>query len=359
MSRSPQFAQRVVALPALSTPDLEAWHKLRDTNPNYDSPYFHPGFAHAVQETGRDVSVVVLADSQGEVTALMPFHREGRRMRPLGSPGADFQGPIVAAGVTYDPRALLAPGAASFEFDHLLEVDDTFGPWVVSRRSSPYVDTEGGLDGYLSRASKSGRQNMSQARRRVAKAQRELGPLRFDADTVDEDLLDTVIELKRGQYAATGVRDYFADERRVALLRHLLHTRDTAFGGVLSGVYAGDRLLAAHFGIRAGGVLHWWFPVYDPDLSSLAPGWILLRELVMAAPDLGVMRIDLGRGEDNYKRWAKTGETIVCEGFLSANRVRVGAWRAKMRSIQAAKESAIGPKLREAARSWRTRGDDK
>ena len=208
-------------------------------------------------------------------------------MRPLGWPGADFQGPIAASGLPYDPRNLLVPGVRSFQFDHLLQTDDTFDPWVISRRASPYIDTDGGLDGYLSRASKSGRQNMSQARRRVAKAQRELGPLRFEADTVDEKLLDQVIDLKRGQYAATGVRDYFADARRVALLHHLLHTRETAFSGILSGVYAGDRLLAAHFGIRADGVLHWWFPVYDPELSSLAPGWILLRELVIGQSGTG------------------------------------------------------------------------
>ncbi len=121
---------------------------------------------------------------------------------------------------------------------------------------------------------------MSQARRRVAKAEREIGPIRFEADVVDDELLDQVIDLKRAQYQATGARDYFADTRRIAMARRILHTRDADFGGVLSAVYAGDRLLAAHFGMRASGVLHWWFPVYDPAFSALAPGWILLRELV-------------------------------------------------------------------------------
>ena len=355
MNRTPQLAQRVMPLPALTSRDIAAWHRLRDADSRFTSPYFHPGFAQSVQATGRDVSVVLLDDRLGEVVALMPFHREGARMRPLGWPGADFQGPIAASGLPFDPRNLLVPGVRSFQFDHLLQTDDTFDPWVISRRASPYIDTEGGLDGYLSRASKSGRQNMSQARRRVAKAQRELGPLRFEADTVDEKLLDQVIDLKRGQYAATGVRDYFADARRVALLRHLLHTRETAFSGILSGVYAGDRLLAAHFGIRADGVLHWWFPVYDPELSSLAPGWILLRELVIASPELGITRIDLGRGEDNYKRWAKTGEDIVCEGLVSRNRARFLVSQARARALKVAKDSALGPKLREAARGWRTR----
>ena len=346
---------RRVPLSDLSEHELGTWHTLHTTVAHYDSPYFHPGFAQAVQATGRYVSVVVVTDGDNAVTTLLPFHGEGTRMLPLGWPGADFQGPLLVPGSSLDPLNLLTPGLKSFHFDHLLEVSEGFAPWISARRGSPHIDTTGGLEGYTGRASKSGRQNMSQARRRKAKAERELGGVHFDADVVDDALLDRVIELKRAQYQATGVRDYFDDPRQIALLRRLLHTRDPSFGGVLSAVYAGDRLVAAHFGMRAGTVLHWWFPVYDPAFASLAPGWILLREIVAASRDLGVHRIDLGRGEDNYKRWAKTGETIVCEGFVSSSRIRVAARGAKIRVIQTAKDSSLGPRLRRAARAWRTR----
>ena len=87
---------------------------------------------------------------------------------------------------------------------------------------------------------------------------------------------------------------------------------------MLSGLYAGDHLVAAHFGLRSDGVLHWWFPVYDPDLARFGPGWLLLRQLVLAGPDLGVTRIDLGRGDDEYKRRAKTGDTTVCEARVES-----------------------------------------
>ena len=210
---------------------------------------------------------------------------------------------------------MLTGGGRSFEFDHLLDAYPDFEPWISSRPASPYVDVTGGFEGYLGRASRSGKDNMGQARRRAAKAERELGPMRFVVETVDPQLLDQVIEFKRAQYQATGARDYFLDQRRRDLLHRLLHTRDTSFGGVLSTLHAGPHLIAAHFGMRAGSVLHWWFPVYDPDFRALSPGWILLRELVSAAPQLGVTRIDLGRGDDEYKRRAKTGETIVCQGW--------------------------------------------
>ena len=92
------------------------------------------------------------------------------------------------------------------------------------------------------------------------------------------------MELKRAQYAATGARDYFAEPDRLELLRRLLHTRDTDFGGILSTLHVGQHLWPRISASAPDQVLHWWFPVYDPEFAALAPGWILLRELVAAAP---------------------------------------------------------------------------
>jgi CelD/BcsL family acetyltransferase involved in cellulose biosynthesis len=344
---------RTVGFDALTAAELDAWHRLRAANPALDSPYFHPGFAAAVQASGRPVQVVVGYDDRGGICALLPCHRERSLLRPVGWPGADFQGPVLAPGTTFPPRKLLSGGVRGYTFDHLVESCPDFAPWVESRQPSPYLDVTGGLDGYLGRASRSGKDNVGQARRRTAKAERELGPVKFEADIVDEDALRRVIELKRGQYASTGVRDWFTEPDRHDLLTRLLHTRDAGFGGVLSTLHAGPHLLAAHFGIRAGSVLHWWFPVYDPQFAGLSPGWILLRELVAAAPALGVTRIDLGRGDDEYKRRAKTGETSVSQGIVTGNNARKALRRARNSLVATAKSSALGPGLRRVVRTLR------
>jgi CelD/BcsL family acetyltransferase involved in cellulose biosynthesis len=346
---------RMVTFDQLGTRELDAWHELRAANPLLDSPYFHPGFAAAVHASGRDVSVAVGEDPSGAVAALLPCHVDGSTIRPAGWPGADFQAPILAPGTGFPPLGLLRGGARSFAFDHLVDVCPDFEPWVESRQASPFLDVTGGLDGYLGRASRSGKDNMGQARRRAAKAEREHGELRFVVDSTDPALLDEVIRLKRGQYAATGAADYFAEPDRVALLHALLGTRDSSFGGLLSTVHVGPQLLAAHFGLRAGSVLHWWFPVYDPAFSRLAPGWILLRELVQAAPGLGITRIDLGRGDDEYKRRAKTGETQVAQGLVTRSSIRLGLHRARLRAVNGVKSSRFGPTLRDKARRIRSR----
>jgi CelD/BcsL family acetyltransferase involved in cellulose biosynthesis len=194
---------------------------------------------------------------------------------------------------------------------------------------------------------------MSQARRRLAKADREIGPVRFVADTIDEDALAQVIALKRAQYAATGARDYFAVPERVALMTALLHTRAKDFAGILSTVHVGDTLMAAHFGIRSENILHWWFPVYDPAYGNLAPGWILLRELIVAAPELGIDRIDLGRGDDEYKRRAKTGEVLVCQATLTRSGTRRMLHEARHQAVKMVKASPLGPALRPLIRRLR------
>ncbi len=134
---------------------------------------------------------------------------------------------------------------------------------------------------------------------------------------------------------------------RRELLRALLDVDGADFGGILSGLYAGDRLVAAHLGLRSNGVLHWWFPVYDPELARFGPGWMLLRELMLAGPELGLTRIDLGRGDDEYKRRAKTGEVVVCEG-----RVESGSLG---RRVRAMKRQAVSTLPRIAIRLARDR----
>jgi CelD/BcsL family acetyltransferase involved in cellulose biosynthesis len=341
---------RSYPLGALPSRALDTWHTLHRHNPVLDSPYFHPSFARVVHDSGAAVHVLVTTDEGGNTTALLPYHCAGRSVsRPMGWPGADFQGPLVAPGTTLGITSLLPPNARAFCFDHLLETCDGLDRWIFARRPSPFVDVNGGLDGYLGRASRSGKDNIGQARRRLAKAEREYGGVRFEADLVDDHALDRLVELKRRQYAATGAPDFFAVPGRVALLRQLMRTRTDGFRGVLSTVHVGDRLLAGHFGLQSGEVLHWWFPVYDPDFAPLAPGWILLRHLIAAAPTMGVCRIDLGRGEDEYKRRAKTGESTVCQGIVTSP-VRLAGQRVRHQSVQAVKASRFADPLRTVLR---------
>ena len=345
---------RVIRFDRLGEGELQEWSELRNGNPLLDSPFFHPGFADAVHTSGKDVFVVVAKDHYGKIETILPCHTEGSRIRPVGWPGADFQGPILAAGTRFNPSRILAGPIRRYSFDHLVESCPDFSPWIDTHRPSPFLDVTGSLSGYLGRASRSGKENMGQARRRSNKATREIGPIRVTLSSTDPNLLGEVIRLKRSQHAATGTKDYFADSSRLALLSTLLQRRNSEFGGLLTTVHAGPHLLAAHFGMRAGKVLHWWFPVYDPAFARFVPGWILLRELVSAAGELGITRIDLGRGDDEYKRRAKTGETQVAQGEVGRGTTSRLVHRAKVEVVESIKSSSMAPVLRRTVRKARS-----
>jgi CelD/BcsL family acetyltransferase involved in cellulose biosynthesis len=335
----------------LTADQVARWVAVRAADPALDSPYFHPAFAEAVHRCGHRVVVAMEVDDAGHPQSFLPVHLRGKLALPVGWPGADFQGPIQATGRTVSLRGMMtALGARRLAFDHLLGSAVEFTPWVESSRPSPFIDVAGGLDPYLARASRSGRDNLGQARRRARKAEREVGPLRFVAMSDNHDLLDQVIALKRGQYAATGARDYFSDARHVDLVHDILDRQDPAFAGALSAVWAGDRLLAAHFGMRSGAVLHWWFPVYDPTFAGFAPGWVLLRELIVGAPELGLGRIDLGRGDDEYKRRAMTGQTTVHQGMVAITATDRAVRRVRQATLSAARSSIAAPVLKRGVR---------
>ena len=102
-------------------------------------------------------------------------------------------------------------------------------------------------------------------------------------------------------------------------------------------------------------MLHWWFPVYDPEFSRLDPGWMQVRGVLEAAPQLGLERIDLGRGDGDWKRWLGTGYQLVCQGAVIRNPLRHRAASARRRFTQAAKSSPAAPALRSVVRSGRRR----
>ncbi|ALG14072.1 GNAT family N-acetyltransferase [Kibdelosporangium phytohabitans] len=331
---------RLVPFGSLTDEDFAAWQAIRASDSRWDSPYFTHEYMAAVH-AGRPIDVLI---GDG---FLWPLHKTGSSARPAGSPGADFQGPIVEPGVRFSPKAVLAAvGVRSLSFDHLVDGYRDLEPWVEERRVSPFMDVTGGLDGYLNRVDKSGRGKMSEARRLTNKANRELGEVRSTVQA--NDGLDQVVALKREQYASTGAQDHFADQANRDLVRRLMGS-DL---GLLSTVYAGPHLLAAHFGIRDGGVLHWWFPVFERKFGSYSPGWVLLREVVTAAPELGITRIDLGRGEDEYKRRAMTGSSTVCIGAITSG-LGTPARRLRRAAVGAAKSSPIAPQLRAIARKLR------
>src|SRR5207248_8103260 len=111
--------------------------------------------------------------------------------------------------------------------------------------------------------------------------------------------------------------------------------------GVLSCLYADDELVAAHFGMRSGAVLHSWFPAYTPSLNRYSPGLVLLRMVLEAAPAHGVEVFDLGPGTESYKSRFANATLEVGAGWVAATRTSDLARRVSDRSWSAVLHSPL------------------
>lgn len=334
------------------------WLEIQQGNPSLDSPYFHPGFAEVVGEVRDDLQVAVIAES-GQAKALLPFHRvSGNFGLPVAGLMSDFHGLIAPAGFDWDAEELIrACGLRSWEFHCLLQSQQPFAQHAWHAAPSAYIEVAEGLES-LAAARPVRRTTIGKSRQKARKMARQLGPLRLVPASDDPQVFETLLAWKHKQYQRTGFLDVLALGWPEQLLRNLLPRRDACFGGMLSALYAGDRLAAVHLGMRCGGVLHAWYPTYDTDLSEYSPGLILWLELIQAAPSLGLERIDLGKGSTQFKDSFMTGAVQVAEGSVDTRALRHWLHAKRFQLKQWIRQSPLrGPAQRAASwtrplRSW-------
>ncbi len=89
-------------------------------------------------------------------------------------------------------------------------------------------------------------------------------------------------------------------------------------------MYVGDKLAAINFGLRNGSVLHGWITAFNLEFGKFSPGLMLIVKLAQQAEELGIARIDMGRGDESFKRNFSSGVTRVAEGAVD-RRLVVGA----------------------------------
>jgi CelD/BcsL family acetyltransferase involved in cellulose biosynthesis len=297
---------------------IAAWERLQQSHPAYRSPYFHPQFTQCVAAVRDDVEVAVLGDGT-ETQGVFPFQRGPGRGegRPVGGRMSDFHGVLLAPGTNVSLDALMTGcRLRSFAFDHLIVANQPFETAGWTTAASPFLDFTNGFDAYRAERNKSGTEEIKQTERKLRKFEREVGPLRFEFHTEDRAVFETLLAWKSQQYRDTGLTDVFFFPWTVRLLEQILQRQGDEFGGILSSLHAGDRLVAMHYGMRCRDVLHSWFPAYDRDFYKYSPGMLLLYKLAEACPARGITRLDLGKGTEQYKVNLASGTDLVAEGSV-------------------------------------------
>jgi CelD/BcsL family acetyltransferase involved in cellulose biosynthesis len=348
---------RIVRPGELGDDDIGLWRTLQAEHHELDRPFFSPGWFRALDDAGHSVEVAVLA-ADGRDRAFFPFHREGDAAMPPGGRLCDFQGWIGPGDLSVDlPGIIKGIGVRSWRFNHLLALQDAAAKFATERPTSPLADVSGGFDAFLAHHRAAGAGWVSQVPRKARKLGREVGPLRFELTTGDADVLASLREWKRAQRERTRTSDPLDEPWAERAVEGCLATNDQDFAGMLSALYAGDELVAAHLGLRSRGTLHIWFPTYNMAHESYSPGLILLYELMRAAADRGLRRVDFGKGPERYKSSWMTGEEPLAEGFVDLRPVGslvTGTVYAGRRHLRGTRFASIvrGPR-RALATHWR------
>ncbi|MEJ2862353.1 GNAT family N-acetyltransferase [Actinomycetospora flava] len=310
-----------VVHPGELTPgEIGRWRGLQTLTPTLRTPFLSPEFTRVVARFRPRTRVAVVHEGD-EIVGFFPFeHAPLGRGLPVAPGLSDAQGLVHADGVTWDAREMVrACGLSVWEFDHLVADQRIFDEHRTAEAASPVIDLSEGFDAYH-RVVRARSSRVRDLPRRARRLEREHGPVRFVLEATDDaaaGALDTVLEWKSAQYQRTGRSDRFARPWIRGLVHQLLGERTTAFRGCLSLLYAGDELVAGHFGLRDHGVVPTWFPAYAPSMGRYSPGLLLHLAMARAAADDGVELIDMGRGAKTYKDELKSGDATVAEGRVA------------------------------------------
>jgi CelD/BcsL family acetyltransferase involved in cellulose biosynthesis len=322
------------------------WRRLQQSNADLASPYFHPEFTRVVARARPDVEVAVV-EADGKITAFFPFQREdGAIGRPVGGILSDYHGIICAPGFGCDARELVRRcRLKAWDFDHLLASQSFFAEFHHSTDLSPQLDLSQGFDAY-NRSVKW----IQSEQRKARHIQTDLGPLRFVSHSADRQHLDQVVAWKSQQYAKTKVANPFINSWFNEIVSEIHRTEHAEFSGVLSLLYAGDCLVAGHIGIRAGPILHSWFPTYDLQMSRYSPGLLLFMKMAEHAPAAGIRIIDLGQGMSTHKQRMMNSSCRLASGSveLASLRYMKRAVRRQLKSVVLRSWPGLAKALRRA-----------
>jgi CelD/BcsL family acetyltransferase involved in cellulose biosynthesis len=286
----------------------------------------------------------------------LPFYRERSNIAfSIADTLTDFQGMIAPADLGWNPGQLVRDCRLSaLHLDHVPVAQRQFQPFYWTQADSPYMNLAGGFETYCKSRARPKSDELRHVLRKTRKLEREIGPVRLQPFTADARVLQKLLDWKAKQYDRTNTGNVFSRSWTVALLERLLMQRDGDFAGMLSALYVGDRLAAAHMGMVSHGVLHWWFPAYDVELRKYSPGLVHLVQVAQQAQSLGIRRIDLGKGPEAFKKSFMSGATGIAEAVVDVRPVVRSVRRWWLRTQDYVRASRFERQARVALKNVRT-----
>lgn len=336
------FTVDVIAPADFGPPEQSAWVRLRAANPVLWSPYFDPRYLQVCARHAPQPRLAVVHRG-GTIIGFLPFQGGADGFaRPLGAPLSDQHGMIADPADMPDLAVVCRKaGIQVFPFTGLVTAPPVAGDlqtdvvWVA--------DTLGDGAAWADWQRRTHKDHVRKMERRRRKAAEEFGPAHVTVGGTDRALMERLVGWKAEKYLATGRHNIMGVRWIRAFLDELLADSSPDFGGELAVLWHGDTPVAIEFGMRAGSVLHSWFPAYDGAYASASPGVSLMEGMIRASADRGISRVDLGTGHAHYKKYCALPALSLFQGEVTGTGLRAGLRRAGGALSRLIERAPLGP----------------
>ncbi len=330
------LTSRIVDAQNLSAADIGAWDSLLAEAHPEGNAFLSPWFARAAAQAYGRVRVCLI-DRDGALDAVFPYQYETRvseifgAVLRVGEELNDHFGIIARPGFRISPNQLLRLAGINYiYFTHLHQSQEGHGLSGEKSVGGLRIELPDGGASYWTDLESIDPKFASDTLRRERQAVKAHGALRFTFEEPEkEKWLRVLLEMKNAQYERTGRGGWLSAKGRTELLQLLSSSQETNCAGVVSTLHFGNTLAAIHFGVKSRSMLHFWFPVYNPELSSVAPGRLLLRQVILQASEHGLSSIDRGVGETKAKSDFPSQRHVYQLGVWHRSNISAAIWKSK------------------------------
>ena len=303
----------------LGPSEIAAWHSMQEATPALANPFLSPEYSIAVGRLRQDSRIAVLTDGSC-ITGFFPFEK---RRFSIGVPISGWlsacQGLIHAPGTEWNAQELLRGcQLVAWKFDNLIPTQKPFAPYHARTGPSPILDLSSGFDLYYTDLRSKKPHFCRELERKARKLGREAGELHVVCDSHDPLVLRTLMTWKSEQCRRTDHVDQFHQPWLRELLEDMLATRTKKLSGLLSVLYAGDKPVAAQFGLRNQSYLVGWYTAYDARYARYSPGIIHFMRMARELASTSIEAIDMGKGALKFTQSLKNGDILVSDGIVTA-----------------------------------------
>jgi CelD/BcsL family acetyltransferase involved in cellulose biosynthesis len=295
---------------------MDDWPSLLQADP--DATLFHgPRFLKPYwEEFGAGRLSIAVVRAGDRPSAVAPFEVDEGMLRFLGGfDVTDYMGPVGIPGER-QPAAneLMAAVATRGDWERAdlggLPED---GAWLEGLRNAardaglapdvgldavaPCLPLPASFDEYLATLPGKARHEVRRKDRRLREAFPDVRLVDASTATIGADL-DRFVDLHR---SSPGEKGRFMVPGMELFFRRLAHALVPEATLRLAFLETGGRRIAGAIGFRDGAAFRLYNSAYDHDAAALAPGMVLVAELVRSAIEEGHRSFDFLKGDLSYK----------------------------------------------------------